>query len=119
MTGTLFGDDENRDAATMRRDAERAAAAGDYTTAIAELFRAIARGLAERTLVTTHPGTTASEFARRGGEVFPETAAALEAAADDFDGVRYLDRVGTAAQWDAMVALDRRLRAARPAAVPA
>ena len=39
----------------MRRAAERAAAAGDYTTAIAELFRALARGLAERTVVTTHP----------------------------------------------------------------
>jgi hypothetical protein len=118
VTGALFGEDETRDAAAMRRDAERAAAAGDYTVAIAELFRAIARGLAERTLVSTFPGTTAGEFARRAGVRFPSDAAALVTAAGDFDGVRYLDRTGTVEQWDAMVALERRLRNAR-AAVPA
>jgi hypothetical protein len=119
VTGALFGDDESRDAATMRRDAERAAATGDYTTAVAELFRALARGLAERTLVTTHPGTTATEFARRAGAVFPDAADPLLVAARDFDGVRYLDRAGTSEQWDAMVALERRLRTARPASAPA
>jgi hypothetical protein len=100
----------------MRRDAERAAAAGDYTTAIAELFRSIARGLAERTLVATFPGTTAREFARRAAIVFPEVAEALASAALDFDGVRYLDRAGTPEQWAAMVGLEQHLRSARPAA---
>lgn len=118
VTGALFGEDETRDSAAMRRDAERAAASGDYTLAIAELFRALARGLAERTLVTTSPGTTAGEFARRAGARFPDAASDLVAAANDFDGVRYLDRPGTEQQWDAMVALERRLRNAR-AAVPA
>jgi hypothetical protein len=118
VTGALFGEDESRDAAAMRRDAERAAASGDFTTAIAELFRSIARGLAERTLVSTYPGTTAGEFARRAGAVFPDDAADLGTAAGDFDGVRYLGRTGTREQWDAMVGLERRLRTAR-AAVPA
>lgn len=116
VTGALFGDDDARDAASMRRDAERAAAAGDYTTAIAELFRSLARGLAERTLVSTYPGTTAREFARRAAIVFPAEAERLTAAAVDFDGVRYLDREGTPEQWTAMVALDQKLRTARPAA---
>lgn len=116
VTGALFGDDDARDAASMRRAAERAAAAGDYTTAIAELFRSLARGLAERTLVATFPGTTAHEFARRAAIVFPSDAENLTSAARDFDGVRYLDGVGTPAQWEAMVALERRMRTARPAA---
>jgi hypothetical protein len=119
VTGALFGEHDERDAAAMRRDAERAAADGDFTTAIAELFRAVARNLAERTLVTTHPGTTAGEFARRSGEVFPDAAPALRTAASDFDAVRYLGATGSREQWDAMVALERRLRTARPAAEPA
>jgi hypothetical protein len=116
VTGALFGEDDARDAASIRRAAERAAAAGDYTTAIAELFRSLARGLAERTLVATFPGTTAREYARRAAIVFPAEADALSTAALDFDGVRYLDRVGTPEQWAAMVALEQRLRSARPAA---
>jgi hypothetical protein len=118
VTGALFGDDEQRDAAAMRRAAERAAASGDFTTAVTELFRALARGLAERTLVTTHPGTTAGEFARRASGVFPEAREPLASAALDFDAVRYLDHDGTREQWDAMVALERRLRLARPGVVP-
>jgi hypothetical protein len=112
VTGTLFGEDETRDSATMRRDAEHAAAAGDYTLAVAELFRSIARRLAERTLVSSYPGTTAGDFARRAGEVLPGSAAELVRAARDFDAVRYLGRAGTREQWDAMVALESRVRSA-------
>jgi hypothetical protein len=119
VTGALFGDDDARDAAGIRRAAERAAAAGDYTTAIAELFRSIARGFAERTLVSTYPGTTAREFARRAAAVFPAETERLTSAALDFDGVRYLERVGTAEQWAAMVALEQKLRSARPAVASA
>jgi len=114
VTGALFGEDDIRDAVSLRRAAERAAAAGDYSTAIAELFRSIARGLAERTLVSTFPGTTAREFSRRAAVAFPGEAEPLATAALHFDGVRYLDEAGTAEQWDAMVALERRLRTARP-----
>jgi hypothetical protein len=113
VTGALFGEDDVRDAVSLRKAAERAAAAGDYSTAIAELFRSIARGLAERTLVSTFPGTTAREFARRAAVAFPGEADPLARAALDFDGVRYLERVGTVEQWDAMVTLERRLRTAR------
>lgn len=114
--GALFGEDDERDAAAMRRDAERAAGAGDFATAIAELFRALARGLAERTLVTTHPGTTASEFARRAAAVFPDAGEDLRACSAGFDAVRYLGHPGTREQWERIATLERRLRAARPAA---
>jgi hypothetical protein len=115
VTGALFGEDDDRDAAGMRRAAQAAADAGDLTTAIAELFRALARGLAERTLVTTHPGTTASAFARRAGEVFPVDAGALQDRARDFDAVRYLGHPGSREQWEDLRALESRLRTARPA----
>lgn len=114
VTGSLFGDDDARDAATIRRSAESAAAAGDYTVAVAEMFRATARGLAERTVLTTSPGTTAHDFAVRAATAFPDHRAPLGDAATAFDGVRYLGRVGTRDQYEAMAALEVSLRAARP-----
>ncbi|HWM35317.1 MAG TPA: DUF4129 domain-containing protein [Pseudolysinimonas sp.] len=119
VTGTLFGEDDIRDAAALRRAAQTAADAGDYTTAVAELFRALARSLAERSLVHTDPGTTASAFAGRAATVFPAEADALRAGARDFDAVRYLGHPGTREQWDALRALEARVRSARPALEPA
>jgi hypothetical protein len=112
--GAVFAENDSRDAAAMRRDAEQAAASGDYTTAIAELFRALARGLDERTLVSSYPGSTASDVARRAGLVFPDAAGRLGDAAAAFDGVRYLGAIGTADQWERLVALERELRTATP-----
>ena len=114
--GELFGDDDRRDAAALRRDAERAAAAGDYATAIAELFRALARSLHERTLVSAFPGSTASDVAGRAGRVFPDAADRLRSAARSFDGVRYLGAAGSVEEWESLVALERQLRSARPPA---
>ncbi len=111
--GALFAEHDARDAATMRRDAERAAASGDYTAAIAELFRALARGLDERTLVSTFPGSTASDLAARAGAVFPDAASRLHDASTSFDGVRYLGASGTITEWERLVALERELRTAR------
>ncbi len=114
-TGELFGEDDVRDAAALRRDAERAAAAGDYTTAIVELFRALARTLDERTLVSFFPGSTARDVAVRAGAVFPDAAARLLESARGFDGVRYLGATGTVEQWQLLQELERELRLARPA----
>jgi len=115
VTGVLFGDDDDRTAADMRAAAERAAASGDHTTAIAEMFRSIARGLAERTVLSVTPGTTARSFATRAGEVFPAQGAGLVEAADAFDAVRYLGRAGSAEQYATVAELELSLRAARPA----
>jgi hypothetical protein len=112
--GALFGDEDERDSVSLRRDAERSAAAGDYTTAIAEEFRSIARAMAERTVVTTFPGTTASGFAARAASAFPGHRDELRDCAAAFDDVRYLGAVGTEEQWRAMKALELGLREARP-----
>src|SRR5690606_34044389 len=85
VTGELFGDDDQRDAAAMRRAAERSASAGLWDDAVTDMFRAIARGLAERTVVTTLPGTTAQDFPERASRVFPEHGTAVTASDDDLD----------------------------------
>ena len=112
---TLFGEDDARDAAAMRRSAEEAAARSDWVLAIEEVFRSIARGLAERTLVTVSPGTTARDFAARAGVVLPAFSERLSAAASAFDDVRYLGRKGTETTYREAALLERDLRAVRPA----
>ena len=114
ITGALFGTEDDRGADELRRAAERAAAAGDFATAIEEGFRAIARGLAERTIVTTFPGTTAHSFAVQAAGAFPDLGEELSAAADAFDAVRYLGVAGTEAAWVTVRSLETRLRATRP-----
>lgn len=111
-TDDLFGESDARSARDMRRDAEAAAARSDWARAIADRFRAIARSLDERTIVTVHPGTTAHGFARIASRPFPDARADLERAADAFDGVRYLGRAGTEAEYVEVSALDARLAAA-------
>ena len=113
----LLGERDRRTARQLRRDAERAAAAGDWPRAIAERYRAIARALDERTIVTALPGTTAHGFARAAARQFPENGSQLEAAADRFDGVRYLDRPGTAADYTLVRELDETIDA-KPSPLP-
>ena len=114
VTGALFGEDDARSASEMRTAAEAAASAGDYSLATTEMFRAVARGLAERTVLTTSPGTTAHDFGARAGRAFPDRAEALQDAAAAFDDVRYLDREGTQSRYREVAALERALRTARP-----
>jgi hypothetical protein len=113
-TREILGADDRRDAAMLRREAARAAATGDWTLAIEELFRALAKGLAERTIVTVSPGTTAHDFGLRASAAFPHERARLVRAATVFDGVRYLDAPGTEADYAEIAGLERALRAARP-----
>ncbi|MBF4574411.1 DUF4129 domain-containing protein [Herbiconiux sp. VKM Ac-1786] len=117
--GGLFGTDDTRSAAELRASAARAAAAGDFTVAVEEAFRGLARGLTERTIVTTSPGTTAQDFSRRAGSSFPAALGELADGAALFDGVRYLDRSADRADYDRIVALDRRLQTERPVALEA
>lgn len=118
LTGTLFGAPDVHTAETLRARAERLAAQADYSGAIAEMFRAIARGLAERAILTTSPGTTARGFAGRAADEFPDLRDALTVAAVTFDEVRYLGRPGSAAAFDAVAALERQLRTSRPRLEP-
>lgn len=113
-SGALFGENDDRTADSMRRAAEKAAASGDFTLAVAEMFRALARGLAERTVLTVSPGTTARDFAARAGRAFPESVTDLTTAAQSFDEVRYLDHVGTRSQFEQLRDLEARVRESRP-----
>ena len=119
VTGSLFGDDDARTAAQIRAAGEAAAARGDYTLAVAEMYRSIARGLAERTVLTTSPGTTAHDFARRAGVAFPTHASELASSAIAFDDVRYLGGEGTREQYEMVEKLERKLRSAKPSALEA
>lgn len=111
---TLFGSDDARSAAELRRSAADAARAADWPLAIEEQFRAIAAALDERTLVEVRPGTTATEFAAQAARSAPGQAAELRQAARTFDEVRYLDRPGSEAGYQQLVALDAQLQRVRP-----
>lgn len=113
VAGSLFGRDDERSAGDIRRAATEAAAQGDWALAIEESFRAIARGLAERTVLATSPGTTAHGFAGRAGTAFPELATRLASAAGAFDRVRYLGQDGTEDEFRMVAALEQELRVAR------
>jgi hypothetical protein len=112
--GELFGVNDVRSAAQLREAATSLAARGDYAEATAEMFRAIARGLAERVIVDTAPGTTAHGFAVRAAGEFPAFGQRLGEAADIFDGVRYLSAPGTEDHYRAVAALEGDLRSATP-----
>ncbi|MGO2111955.1 MAG: DUF4129 domain-containing protein [Pseudoclavibacter sp.] len=115
----VFLEDDARTAAELRTAAEKAAAGGDWTLAVAERFRAIARDLGDRTLIAVRPGSTAHDVARRATVPFPGEGDALQRAASDFDDVRYLDREGSEAAWRRTRELDDRLAAAKPVALAA
>lgn len=113
----LFGERDRRTARQLRRDAEKAASAREWATAIAERFRAIARSLDERTIVTTLPGTTGHGFANAAGRQFAEHASALQRAADRFDEVRYLGQPGDAEAYRFVRELDEAIERA-PSPLP-
>lgn len=115
----LFGEADDRTSAQLRDTAENAAAREDFSRAVADMFRAIARGLAERTLVTMTPGTTAHGFAVRAAKALPECAVELGLGADTFDLVRYGRKPATRAQYEQLRALELRVRATKPDIVEA
>nr|WP_269330114.1 DUF4129 domain-containing protein [Kineosporia babensis] len=76
-------------AADHRSAADRHAAQGEWADAVLERFRAVARELSERALVSASPGATAAEVARDGGAAVPGLAGELLTAARHFDDVCY------------------------------
>jgi hypothetical protein len=108
-------DGERLTAHDHRQNAERQAAAGDYTTAIIESVRAIAVDLEERGILPARVGRTADELAAEASRLLPDQAAGLRDAARLFDDVRYGERAGTAAGYERLRDLGTRIRAARPA----
>jgi hypothetical protein len=103
-----------RTAAELRAAADRAAGAGEWELAVVERFRAIAASLAERTVITVQPGTTAHEVAEAAASVFSAEVAALRDAAAIFDAARYLGQRMSAGEHDRLRTLDERLRRMTP-----
>jgi Domain of unknown function (DUF4129) len=108
----VFGENDRRSAEELRQSARRAAASRNWNLAVREMYRAIARGLEERTVLKPSPGTTAHDLAVRAGAVFPAEAGRLADAARAFDAVRYLgDDVGEP-EFTAVAGLENDLRSA-------
>ncbi|PWB96080.1 DUF4129 domain-containing protein [Homoserinimonas hongtaonis] len=114
ISATIFGDDDARTAAQMRSAAQSAAAQGRWSDAVLDLFRAMARDLAHRAVVTIAPGTTAQAFSARASSAFPASTTDLAKAAEIFDSVRYLDHEGTREQYDALLRLDQEIQKQKP-----
>jgi len=110
----LFAADDRRTADQLRASAAAAAAAGDWTRASEEAFRAIAQGLAERTILRPTPGTTAHRVAELAALAFPDEQDRLRTGAGVFESVRYLGGAGTEQGYSELLSLDTDLRAARP-----
>ncbi|WP_066295635.1 DUF4129 domain-containing protein [Arthrobacter luteolus] len=78
-----------QDAAVHRRLAEKAAADGDWDTALAERLRAVLRTAEERVILDRRPGRTAYEAGSALSSVFPATADEILWLSRRFDEVRY------------------------------
>ena len=122
--GGVFDDDDLRSAASIAEAARTALRSGDWSTAVLEGYRALARGLGERDLVPDVPGATARAIAVRAAVVFPASEAALHDAASTFDAVRYLGAEADERTARQVVETERAIRGTRPArtatpAVPA
>jgi hypothetical protein len=115
-TSVVVHDDDPRTAAEMRAAADTAAAAGDWTLAVVERFRAVVRSLEERAVLDARPGRTAREAAVDGGKRLPGLAEALDDAARTFDGVCYGHLPASPADDAALRSLDAQVAATRPAA---
>ncbi|MFC3398508.1 DUF4129 domain-containing protein [Microbacterium amylolyticum] len=111
----VFADD-GRSARDLRQATRAAMERSDWDEVVILGFRALARGLEERGIVTAPPGTTARTLAARAATAFSDRSEDLRAAAATFDDVRYLRR---AAQQDValqVVALDESIARTRPSA---
>jgi hypothetical protein len=107
-----------RSAEQHRADADRAAGAGDWRTAVLERFRGVVRELEERGVVPEQPGRTAGETADAAGVRMPAVAADLRTAARLFGDVRYGGRDPGPAGDAALRDLDARVRGARAGRLP-
>jgi hypothetical protein len=117
-TGDAVFEPGSRSAEQHRADADRAAAAGDWRTAVLERFRAVVRELEERGVVAEQPGRTAGETADAAAVRMPALAVDLRGAARLFGDVRYGGRDPGPAGDAALRDLDARVRGARAGRLP-
>lgn len=113
----VLGEGPARSAQDHRASAEQAAAAQRWAEAVRERLRAVVRELEARGVLDPRPGRTAVEVAGDAGAAVPALADDLGRAARVFDEVVYGGRPGTAEAYAVLVALDDRVRGARPVPV--
>jgi hypothetical protein len=82
-------DGDQRQASELRAEAQAAANAADWTTALVLMFRCIVRTLDERGTIAIEAGMTAHEASVAAGVALPDIAGAIGTDADRFDGARY------------------------------
>ncbi|MCV7360605.1 DUF4129 domain-containing protein [Mycolicibacterium neworleansense] len=99
-------DRQELSAAQHRSIAEQYAAQGDWSAAIRNRVRALARHLEEAGVLDAVPGRTATELARDAGAALPARASELSIAATTFNDVTYGERPGTESAYRAIAALD-------------
>lgn len=116
-SGTVF-DDAPGNSGQLRRRAGELAAGGSWSQALREMFRALVRGLQERTLVDERPGLTADEAAREAATTLPGLAPELAAAAVAFDRVVFGRQPAGEADYRRMAELEDRVRHTRPVLEP-
>lgn len=108
--------DDDRTAEQIRAAADAAAARADWSLAVLERYRAIVRGLEERTILDERAARTAHEAALTAAARLPDLGADLVAAGRTFDDVAFGDVHGTADDDARLRGLDARVRGTRPAA---
>jgi hypothetical protein len=116
QAGAVLGRDDVRTADQLRRAADAAAAAGDWSLAVVERFRAVVRGLEERTVLDARAGRTAHEATLAAAVRLPSLGDELADGGRLFDDVAYGHVTATAEDDARLRELDRRARATRPAA---
>lgn len=105
--------EERVSAAEYRRRAELARTQGRHAAAVVEGFRAVAARQVERGRLDDLPGATAHEVAGRLAADFAEHGDRVHAVAVLFDAVRYGGHPASAADADAVLALEDALAVAR------
>lgn len=108
-------DGDERTADELRTAAESAAAAGNYSLAVLERFRAVVRALDERAVLTDRAGRTAHEAAAAAARAFGDHAEALTASAQLFDAVCYGQHTATSQDYQRICEMDRGVAAQKPA----
>jgi hypothetical protein len=111
--GAVFAPGRTETAADHRALAVVAAEQGDWTTAVVERMRAVARELEERGVLDQRAGRTATELTTEAGRALPESAAVLGAAAETFNTVVYGGTAATADLAAVMATADDAVRTTR------
>ena len=111
----VFDADATVGAEAYRGRAAAAAAAGNWSAAVVDCFRALVRTAEDRTVFDARPGRTADEVAHELAAPFPSEASRLRDAARTFDGIRYGNESAGQTDYAAVHGLDAALQSLTPA----